>query len=78
MHTKHEADEVWNAGLLACGELIVLLAARFRTMRPGAVLRLISLDPAAMEDVPAWCRLTGHELLGAEPPVYHIAKQKEN
>jgi TusA-related sulfurtransferase len=32
---------------------------------PGAELTLLSDDPAAANDVAAWCRLRGHELLAS-------------
>lgn len=49
----------------ACGELLVVLAARARRLAPGSAVRLIATDPAAAVDLPAWCHLTGHHFLGA-------------
>ena len=66
------ADAEWNAGTMACGELVVQLRARFGALPSGSVLLLTALDPAAPEDIPAWCRLTGHGLAGAEHPRYWI------
>jgi tRNA 2-thiouridine synthesizing protein A len=31
----------------------------------GAVVRVLADDPAAANDIPAWCRLRGQEYLGA-------------
>lgn len=56
------AADVWDAGELACGELVLDLRRRLRQM-PGRVLRIIALDPGAYEDIPSWCRLTGHALI---------------
>jgi len=70
------ADVAWNAGDLACGELLLKLRARMEAMRPGQVLRLLALDTGAPADLPAWCRLTGHTLLSAEPPVYRIRRKE--
>jgi NifU-like protein involved in Fe-S cluster formation/TusA-related sulfurtransferase len=53
---------VWDAGDLGCGELVLELRGRLAAM-PGQVLRVIALDPGAPEDIPAWCRLTGHALV---------------
>ncbi len=68
MSTRHiettsepPANEVWDAGNLGCGELVLELRGRLTAM-PGQVLRVIALDPGAPEDIPAWCRLTGHKL----------------
>ncbi len=66
------ADAEWHAGTMACGELVLELRARLGRMPSGATLLLTALDPAAPEDIPAWCRLTGHGLAGAEHPRYWI------
>ncbi len=64
-----QADADWNAGELGCGELVLDLRKRLRTM-PGRVLRVIALDLGAPEDLPAWCRLTRNELLGHDPATH--------
>ena len=66
----------WNAGHIGCGELLVELHLRMREMEPGQVFRLISLDPAAPEEMPAWCRLTGHRLIVANHPEYWIERRE--
>jgi tRNA 2-thiouridine synthesizing protein A len=43
-------------------------------MRPGQVLRLIARDPGAPQDMPAWCRMTGHTLVSQQHPVYLIER----
>jgi tRNA 2-thiouridine synthesizing protein A len=70
------ADSVWDAGDLACGELLLKLRGRMESMRPGQVLRLVALDAGAPADLPAWCRLTGHTLLSSNPPVYLIRRKE--
>jgi tRNA 2-thiouridine synthesizing protein A len=70
------ADVVWDAGDLACGDLLLKLRGRMEALRPGQVLRLVALDAGAPADLPAWCRLTGHTLLGADPPVYRIRRKE--
>ena len=67
----------WNAGDMSCGELVLALRIRLMAMAPGCVLRLIARDPAAPEDLPAWCRLTGHALIEFHHPEYLI-RRKEN
>lgn len=64
----------WDAGPLACGDLVMELRLRMRDLPPGAVIQITALDPAAPEDLPAWCRLTGHRLTMAEHPVYRIKR----
>jgi tRNA 2-thiouridine synthesizing protein A len=61
-----EPTATWDAGTLGCGELLVELRRRMRDQPPGTVLRVISADPGAPEEIPAWCRLTGTGLAGRE------------
>ena len=56
--------EVVDGGDRACGELLLVLAARSRTLAPLSQIRLLATDPAAAIDLPAWCHLTGHFYLG--------------
>lgn len=46
-----------------CPVPIIRLARAAAALPPGSVLELLTDDPAAAHDVPAWCRLRGHELL---------------
>ncbi len=59
------ADE-WDAGDLACGELVLELRKKLRRM-PGGVLKVTALDSSAPVDLPAWCRLTSNELVHHDP-----------
>ena len=60
----------WDAGDLACGELVLELRLRMRKLASGAVLRLTALDPGAPADIPAWCRMTSHHLLHSNPAAH--------
>jgi tRNA 2-thiouridine synthesizing protein A len=71
------ADAAWDAGELACGELLMELRGRLRALRPGGVLDLTALDPAAVIDIPAWCGLTGHALLTDRHPRYRIRRKED-
>lgn len=70
------ADE-WDAGTLGCGELVLELRARLGALAPGARLRLVARDPGVPEDLPAWCRLTGHRLVAAEPPIFILQRKAD-
>lgn len=67
----------WNAGEMACGDLVFALRVRLNALPPGAVLKVTALDAAAPLDLPAWCRLTGNPLLHGEHPDYFI-RRKDN
>ena len=56
--------EVVDGGDRACGELLLVLAARSRSAAPYSQIRLLATDPAAAMDLPAWCHLTGTDYLG--------------
>lgn len=58
------STHVIDGGERACGELLIVLAARARQLSAGSRIRLLASDPAAPLDVPAWCHLTGHSYLG--------------
>lgn len=65
----------WDAGDMSCGDLVLELRMRLMQLEGGAVLELVATDPAAPEDIPAWCKLTGHRLLRGVPPIYHIQRK---
>ncbi len=69
-------SETWDAGDMGCGDLVLELRTRLRAMKPHQVLRITATDPGAPEDIPAWCRLTGHTLLKAEHPEYWIERKE--
>jgi tRNA 2-thiouridine synthesizing protein A len=71
-----DVDVEWDAGDLGCGELVLELHIRLGDMRPGQVMRLIARDPGAREDLPAWCRMTGHTLVSQQHPVYLIRRKE--
>jgi tRNA 2-thiouridine synthesizing protein A len=50
-----------------CPVPIIRLARAAAALPAGTVLALLTDDPAAEHDVPAWCRLRGHALLSSEP-----------
>jgi tRNA 2-thiouridine synthesizing protein A len=70
-------DSEWDAGDMGCGELVMELRIRLRPQPPGHVLKLTARDPGALEDLPAWCRLTGHRLLHADHPVYLVQRKED-
>lgn len=50
-----------------CPVPIIRLARTAATLAPGHYVALLTDDPAAEHDVPAWCRLRGHELVAVDP-----------
>ena len=62
MEFDHDIDAL---GLL-CPLPVLKAAKRLRAMAPGEVLRLEADDPAAVVDVPHYCRESGNDLIGTE------------
>ena len=52
-----------NRGML-CAQGILRLMRTMLTVAPTGVVKVLSSDPAAEHDYPAWCRNTGHRFLG--------------
>lgn len=58
-----------------CPQPVIDVARAAAGGDPGTELEVLATDPAARHDVPAWCRLRGHELLAVrevEPGTWSI------
>lgn len=55
---------VVHGGDLGCARLLILLRKHVLTLDAGTVVHLETTDPVAPIDLPAWCRMTGHDYLG--------------
>ena len=60
-----ELESLDARGLL-CPLPVIRTQDRVRNLQPGTLLTVIATDPATLQDIPAWCRVHGHELLDAE------------
>jgi tRNA 2-thiouridine synthesizing protein A len=65
---------MFDGGDTGCGELLLDLLLFMKKQPDGAVVRVRALDPGAPLEIPAWCRLTHHQLLSSEHPIYKIQK----
>lgn len=57
-------DKVVDARSMACPGPLLEAKKAVGTVEVGQVLEVQSADIASKEDIPAWCRKTGHEYLG--------------
>ena len=57
---------VLDARRLLCPLPVIRTQERVRALAPGELLEVICTDPGARHDIPAWCRVNGHELVGCE------------
>lgn len=73
-----QAGAEFDAGDRSCGDLVLELRVRLGAMRAGDVLLVTALDPGARGDLPAWCRVTGHRLVGERHPLYWIRRRADD
>lgn len=60
-------DAVCEGGDLDCGSgLLLLIREAMQPLRPGGVLEVRSREISVKEDLPAWCRMVGHEMPGVQ------------
>lgn len=72
-----EFDEEFDGGDETCGRVIINLYTYLLPMPPGTRVMLISKDPAAPIEFPAWCRMTRNTLLDMRHPYYLIEYKPE-
>ena len=58
-----DPDESLDTLGLYCPVPIWEAAKRIKEMRPGRVLEVLSDDEGIADDMPTWCRRTGHHLV---------------
>ncbi len=61
-----KADATLDCVGLYCPMPIYNTAKKLKELKPGQVLEVLADDEGIKEDMPAWCRTTGNELLGIE------------
>ncbi len=63
-------DDEFDGGDETCGRVIVNLYLYIRDQEPGLRILVISRDPGAPVELPAWCRMTKNELSKSKHPYY--------
>ncbi len=61
-----KADVTVDCVGLYCPIPIAKTANKIRELEVGQVLELLADDIGIKEDIPNWCKTTGHEFLGIE------------
>jgi len=54
---------VLDARHLMCPMPVIRTQNRIAELTPGDTLEVQATDPGALHDIPAWCRVHGHEVL---------------
>ncbi|MGA8261917.1 MAG: sulfurtransferase TusA family protein [Arenicellales bacterium] len=52
-----------DARHLLCPMPVIRTQDRIRQLAAGDELEVIATDPGALQDIPAWCRIHGHEVV---------------
>ena len=58
---------------LLCPIPVIRVQDRVAALAPGERLRVRCTDPGTRSDVPAWCRINGHRVIGIEEEPDEIA-----
>ena len=62
------ADATCDGGDLDCGSgLLLIIRNAMEPLPSGGILEVRSRETSVKEDLPAWCRLVGHDMLAARP-----------
>jgi TusA-related sulfurtransferase len=60
---------------LRCPLPIIRLANYIDEVPVGGTVAVLADDPAARSDVPAWCRMRGHDYLGEPEPGRYLVRR---
>jgi len=63
-----KADQWLDERGKRCPLPVIALMRAAQQAPSGHVIAVLSDDPAALDDIPAWCRLKGHAYVAVEPP----------
>ncbi len=59
-------DHVLDARNLICPMPVIRTGEQISRLQTGQVLEVVCTDPGALADIPAWCRIHGHEVIHTE------------
>ncbi|MDH3342405.1 MAG: sulfurtransferase TusA family protein [Gammaproteobacteria bacterium] len=57
--SNHELD----ARNSLCPMPVIKTQNKVNELQPGDILTVTCTDPGALNDIPAWCRINGHEVV---------------
>lgn len=60
------SDYTLDARNSLCPMPVIKTQNKVKELQPGDTLEVTSTDPGAMNDIPAWCRINGHEIVDAK------------
>lgn len=48
-----------------CPMPVIKTQNKVNELQPGDTLEVTSTDPGALSDIPAWCRINGHQIINS-------------
>lgn len=51
---------------MLCPMPVIRTQEKAEQLKPGDTLAVICTDPGAIHDIPAWCRVNGHEIVSIQ------------
>ncbi len=63
-----ELETLDTRGLL-CPLPVIRTQDKVKGLGPGTVLEVVATDVGTIHDIPAWCRVHGHELLSIQESI---------
>lgn len=57
------SHSVLDARYLLCPMPVIRTQNRIAELQPGDTLEIHATDPGTLHDIPAWCRIHGHEIV---------------
>lgn len=55
-----------DARHMLCPMPVIRTQEKVEKLQVGDTLTVLCTDPGAIHDIPAWCRVNGHEVLGVQ------------
>jgi len=64
---------VVDARNLLCPMPVIRAQDAVLKLQPGDTVQVLCTDPGVVQDIPAWCRVHGHEVIRIDEQGYEIA-----
>ncbi len=60
------SKETFDLKGLICPLPVIRTQNKIKTLKAGDILVVLCSDPGALHDIPAWCRIHGHEITNTQ------------
>lgn len=67
------AQVTLDARRLLCPMPVIRVQDKIKELSTGDVLVVTASDPGAAQDIPAWCRINGHEVTAIQEDEYELS-----